>query len=258
MKTVLILKKKDPMSVLISASFVSSCLAPGNAHPGQPICTTSGPHDARRYARAVAKMDLVHADAMAQLSFLLRQAPTLASARGLMAPLCTAAARGTPPGAPQALREALHIYLAEYLWPKNAREKDVRVALEVLTSPVAEGGMIATFGVGGLALLVAQALTRGGHHQQGDNAVIDFFAHLLVHACKYNDDAGAAALTAEFGQWVSESRAVAAGSTDSQSSPDLLGRHELFSALLQKTFPHAEGTEIEGTSESLSPHELTA
>lgn len=204
-------------------------------------------------------MDLVHADAMAQLSFVLRQAPTLASARGLMVPLCTAAGQGRPPGAAQALREALHIYLAEYAWPKNSREKDVRVALEVLTSPVAEGGMIATVGVGGLALLVAHALTHAGqsHSQQADHAVIDFFAHLLVHACKYSDDAGAAALTAEFGQWVSESRAAAAGPADGRSSPDLLGRHDLFSALLQKSFPHAEGSEIEGTSQSLNQDELT-
>ena len=111
----------------------------------------------------------------------------------------------------------------------------------------------------GLALLVAHALTHAGqsHSQQADHAVIDFFAHLLVHACKYSDDAGAAALTAEFGQWVSESRAAAAGPADGRSSPDLLGRHDLFSALLQKSFPHAEGTEIEGTSQSLNQDELT-
>jgi hypothetical protein len=212
--------------------------------------SSSSPSMLLRYARTVAKIDLVKSGAMGQLSFVLRQAPTLSSSQSLLTQLCAAAASGVPLGAAQELREALRVYLAEYSWPKNAREKDVGVALDVLASPVAGSGMIATGG--GLALIVAQAFSRGGH---GDKSVVALFAHLLSRACKYCDEGEVTALTAEFGQWASETQVRADGLVNSDR---LLELHKLFSALLRKTFPRANGTEIEGTSADLSRAELSA
>jgi len=178
---------------------------------------------------------------MGQLTMLLGHAITFESAFGLLTSVRGAALAGEPPGAARALHEAISAYLADYYWPRNVREKDIRAVRDVLSTPLADGGIIATIDDAAIVRTVLHGLTLANHPRH--DIIILASALLLVSAEHCTLDKTALVIN-EYAGWVHE------GAYGRQK---LVDRLSAFSALLRQAFPTARGFECDGVSAQMTP-----